>query len=98
MYDFLIQSLQIKSMSIWEAGMLICFGASWPFALKKTFTTKNVKGKSKLFLFLIILGYIFGIINKILNSADIVFWLYVINLLLVSCDFVCCILYRNKQS
>ncbi len=98
MYDFLIQSLQVKSMSIWEAGMLICFGASWPFALKKTFMTKNVKGKSKLFLSLIILGYIFGIINKILNSADIVFWLYVINLLLVSCDFVCCILYRNKQS
>ena len=84
MYDWLIQSFQIKTMSIFEAGMLICFGASWPFAVRKTFKTKSVKGKSKLFLILIILGYIFGMINKIQNSVDIVFWLYVINLLLVS--------------
>ena len=50
MPDFLIQSFQIKSMSIFEAGMLICFGASWPFAVMKTYKTKSVKGKSRLFL------------------------------------------------
>ena len=96
MLDILIQSFQIKSMSFFEAGMLICFGASWPFAVRKTFKTKSVKGKSKLFLMLIILGYIFGMINKILNSMDIVFLLYVVNLLLVSTDFYFCILYKNK--
>lgn len=96
MIDFLLQSLQIKSMSFYEAGMLICFGASWPFAVMKTYKTKNVKGKSLLFLTLIILGYVFGIINKILNSVDIVLWLYVINLLLVGTDFVFCLLYRNN--
>ncbi len=97
--DFLIQSFQIKSMSFFEAGMLICFGASWPFAVMKTYRTKNVKGKSKLFLTLIIIGYIFGIINKILNSVDFVLWLYVVNLLLVSTDFVLCIMYgRNIEN
>ncbi len=97
MIDFLIQSFQVKSMSFFEAGMLICFGASWPFAVIKTYKTKNVKGKSILFLTLIILGYLCGIINKILNSVDIVFWLYVINLLLVSTDFVFCLMYRNNE-
>lgn len=97
MMDFLIQSLQIKSMSIFEAAMLICFGASWPFAVLKTYKSKCVKGKSRLFLILIILGYICGMINKILNSVDIVFWLYVVNLLLVSTDFMFCILYRNRE-
>ncbi len=97
MLDFLIQSFQIKSMSFFEAGMLICFGASWPFAVIKTYKTKNVKGKSRLFLSLIIIGYIFGIINKILNSVDIVLWLYVINLLLVSTDMLLCLMYRNNE-
>lgn len=97
MIDWLIQSFQIKSMSFFEAGMLICFGASWPFAVAKTYKTKSVKGKSKLFLSLIIIGYIFGMINKILNSVDIVFWLYVINLLLVSSDFVLCLIYKNRE-
>ena len=97
MLDFLIQSFQFKSMSFFEAGMLICFGASWPFAVMKTYKSKNVKGKSCLFLTLIILGYICGIINKILNSVDIVFWLYIINLLLVGTDFVFCLMYRNRE-
>jgi len=97
MLDLLVQSFQIKSMSIYEALMLICFGASWPFAVMKTYKSKCVKGKSRLFLILIIIGYICGIINKILNSMDIVFWLYVINLLLVSTDFVFCIIYRNRE-
>lgn len=96
MFDILIQSFQFKSMSLFEAGMLVCFGISWPFAVIKTYRTKSVSGKSKLFLSLIILGYIFGMINKILNSMDIVFWLYVVNLLLVSTDFYFCILYKNR--
>ena len=95
--DLIIQSFQFKSMSIFEALMLICFGASWPVAVLKTYKTKNVKGKSRLFLFLIILGYISGIVNKILNSMDIVFWLYILNLLLVGTDFTLCLLYRNRE-
>ena len=97
MYDLLIQSFQIQHMSIFEAIMLICFGASWPFAVMKTYRTKAVKGKSRLFLSLVILGYIAGMINKILNSMDIVFWLYVINLLLVGTDFMLCLKYRSRE-
>ena len=95
MHDFLLATLHMKSMSIFEAGMLICFGASWPFAVRKTYLTKSVKGKSKFFLFLIILGYVFGIVHKVMYSLDFVIWLYVINLLLVAADLSLCIKYSK---
>ena len=33
---------------VFEMIMLICFGASWPFALLKTIRVKNPAGKSRL--------------------------------------------------
>lgn len=97
MMEFLMQSFQVKHLSIFEAGMLVCFGASWPFSVLKTYRTKNVKSKSRLFLLLVITGYICGIINKVLGSMDIVFWLYVFNLALVSADFWLVLLYRREE-
>lgn len=73
-------------MSIFEAVMMLCFGASWPFQVAKTYKTKNVEGKSILFLWLVIIGYLAGIIHKILNNFDWVIYLYILNLLLVSID------------
>lgn len=84
-------------MSIYEALMLICFGASWPFAVMKTYKTKNVKGKSLLFLCLIIIGYICGIIHKCIYKPDAVVWLYVANLVLVSADLVLWFRYKNRE-
>ena len=49
-------------MSIFEAGMMICFGVSWPIAAYKTFRAKCVQGKSFTFTCLILIGYICGII------------------------------------
>ena len=82
-------------MSIFEAGMLVCFGASWPAAVAKTYRTKNVKGKSRLFLWLVIVGYAFGMIHKIIYDYDLVLYLYVLNLLLVACDLVLVYKYRK---
>ena len=77
-------------MDIFEAGMLICFGASWPAAVLKTYRTKNVGGKS-------LFGYICGMINKITNFGyNYVFWLYVLNFMLVFCDFVLYFKYRKR--
>ena len=82
-------------MSIFEAGMLICFGASWPAAVSKTYRTKNVKGKSRLFLWLVIIGYICGMIHKVLFNFDLVFYLYVLNSLLVATDLALVYRYKN---
>ena len=75
---------------ILEAVMLICFGASWPFALLKTIRVKNPAGKSLLFMYLILIGYISGILNKIpgIGHYDHVLWLYVLNTLMVFTDLV----------
>ena len=37
-------------MSIFEAIMLICFGAGWPISVAKALRTKVVSGKSPLFM------------------------------------------------
>lgn len=73
-------------MSIFEAGMMICFGISWPIAAYKTFKSKRVDGKSLRFSSLIFLGYIFGILHKILYNNDYVIWLYILNMVFLSLD------------
>lgn len=85
-------------MSVFEAIMLICFGASWPAAVYKTYTTKNVESKSLLFMSLIILGYLAGMAHKYFNSYDFVFWLYVANLALVLCDLVLYFRYKTPAA
>ena len=82
--------------SIFEVIMLVCFGFSWPFAILKTIRVKNPAGKSYLFMGLIIIGYIAGCIHKVLYHWDFVFWLYLLNTLLVATDFVLCLYYMQK--
>ena len=41
-----INSKGKKIMSLLEAGMMVCFGASWPFQVVKTYKSKEVKGKT----------------------------------------------------
>ncbi len=84
------------NFSIFEVIMLVCFGFSWPFAILKTVRVKNPTGKSYLFMGLIIIGYVAGCIHKILYHWDFVFWLYLLNLLLVSADFALCLFYQQK--
>ena len=83
--------------SIFEIIMLVCFGFSWPFAIIKTVRVKNPAGKSYLFMSLIIIGYVAGCIHKILYSRDFVFWLYLLNTLLVACDLVLCLYYQQNH-
>lgn len=62
-----------------ETLMLVCFGSSWPFSIVKTLRTKSVAGKSIVFLSLILTGYAFGIVYKLMKHPDAVIWLYAIN-------------------
>jgi len=82
-------------MSIFEAIMLLCFGAAWPFSIIKSYKSKSVAGKSPYFLIVVIIGYISGIINKLLYSNDIIMYLYILNLLMVATDLA--IYYRNVK-
>lgn len=82
-------------MSYFEIAMLLCFGASWPFAVFKTYKTKNVAGKSLIFLVLLLLGYVCGVLHKLIYSYDSVVFLYVFNGLLVFADLMLYLKYRN---
>ncbi|MGB4438596.1 MAG: PQ-loop domain-containing transporter [Sedimentibacter sp.] len=75
-------------MSIFEMLMLLCFGAAWPFSIYKSYKSKSVDGKSPYFLVILILGYIFGILNKIFYNLDFIVYLYGINLIMVSIDLI----------
>ena len=44
--------------SLLEITMLICFGAAWPISIYKSWTSRSSRGKSLLFLVVIIVGYL----------------------------------------
>lgn len=81
-------------MSIYEIIMLICFGAAWPFSIYKSLKSKSTKGKSSLFMIVLIIGYIFGILNKLLVKYDYVIYLYIINAVMVGIDLI--LFYKNR--
>lgn len=71
-------------MSFFEAIMLICFGVSWPVSIAKSLRTKVVSGKSPLFMEIVWIGYLGGIIHKVLYSPDWIILLYAFNMIMVT--------------
>jgi len=84
-------------MSIFEAIMLVCFGISWPVSIAKSIRTKVVAGKSPLFMAIVLVGYISGIIHKILYTFDWVISLYIINMILIGVDIALYFKYLPRQ-
>ncbi len=86
-----------------EIIMIVCFGASWPLNVIKSYKARTAKGKSLAFLCLIFLGYIAGIASKFLNEAYMasfsekwyVLFFYFLNLAMVSADIV--LYFRNRK-
>ncbi len=75
--------------------MLVCFGAAWPFSIYKSYRSKSTGGKSINFLFIILIGYIAGIVHKIVFNFDLVIILYSINAVMVSADIL--LYFRNRR-
>ena len=82
-------------MSAFEIIMLVCFGAAWPFSIYKSYRSKSNSGKSVTFLFIILIGYISGLVHKVLFNFDMVIILYGINAVMVSTDII--LYYRNRR-
>jgi len=81
-------------MEIFEAIMLACFGLGWPVSIIKTLKTRVVAGKSPLFMGIVWVGYVSGIIHKIVASPDWVLGLYAINLVMIGIDFALYLKYQ----
>jgi hypothetical protein len=72
---------------IFEVAMLLCFAAAWPFSIYKSYTSRTAKGKSLFFLLVLIMGYIFGIANKIVSDqVNYVLVFYIMDMCLVLID------------
>ncbi len=91
---------------IFEIGMILCFGASWPLNIIRAYKARTAKGTSFLFTLLIVIGYVSAIIGKFITIAKVgsSFWtltstiafiFYWINLVMVSTGLV--IYFRNKR-
>ncbi len=88
---------------ILEIIMIVSFGASWPFNVIKSYKARTAKGKSLLFLCLILFGYVAGITSKLVNETYManfaskwyVLFFYVLNFVVVGADLLLYI--RNKR-
>lgn len=80
---------------IFEAAMMACFAVSWVFSLLRSYRSWSTGGKSILFLWIILTGYVSGITHKLLNVTDYVIILYALNSSMVTADIV--LYYRNRR-
>ena len=80
-------------MSIFEIMMLLCFGLAWPVSIWKSWHSRSNGGKSPVFLVIVCLGYVAGILHKVIYHYDAVIWLYVVNGTLVFVDLL--LYFRN---
>ena len=82
-------------MSFFEIGMLVCFGAAWPLNIWKSLKSRTAAGRSLVFQWVILIGYICGITHKLLYSMDFVLVLYIINFIMVFVDTM--LICRNRS-
>lgn len=87
---------------ILEIIMILSFGASWPANVLKSYRARTAKGKSVLFLCLILFGYVAGIASKLMNESYMsefaqkwyVLVFYILNFVMVAADLA--IYFRNR--
>lgn len=83
---------------IFELIMLVCFGLSWPMSVYKSLTSRSTQGKSVFFIIAIIVGYISGIIGKLIGRQyNYVLAVYCLNLLIVSADLLLFFINRHRE-
>lgn len=82
-----------------EIAMIVLFGLSWPNNIITSLKNKSTKGKSLAFLILIDVGYVCGILAKLISGKIIwyVLFFYVLNFVMVTIDLCLFFYYRNKE-
>ena len=73
--------------------MMICFGAAWPSSIYKSYVSRTSKGKSLFFLFIVLAGYLSGILHKVFYNLDWVILFYMINMAMILIDMT--LYFRN---
>ena len=81
-----------------EIGMLVAFGFSWPFNIVKSWRSRTAKGKSVLFEFVVIFGYLVGLLGKFITFHRTgvlpwATWFYIADIAMVLIDVI--LYFRN---
>ena len=81
-----------------EIGMLIAFGASWPFNISKSWRSRTAKGKSVIFEFIVVFGYVVGLLGKFITyhrTSVLAYstWFYFADIAMVAIDIA--LYFRN---
>ena len=81
-----------------EIAMLVAFGASWPFNIAKSWRSGTAKGKSVVFEFIVVFGYLVGVAWKFITYSrtgvlPYSTWFYLADILMVVIDIV--LYFRN---
>ena len=84
-------------MMVFEAAMLVCLGAIWPFSIAGTMRIGDARGKSVGMMLLAWLGYGCGVVHKLFNSFDWVIILYLLNFVMVAID-LCLYWHLSKRN
>ena len=77
--------------------MLVCFGVSWPVSISKSLRTRKVSGKSPAFMAIVCVGYLSGVIHKLLYSRDWITLLYAANMIMVAVDLTLYFRYLPRE-
>ena len=81
---------------IFEIFMVICFFLSWPISIRKSWKSRTAKGKSVVFEFFLLAGYVFGVVSKlVVGNISYVMIFYIINFCAISIDVV--LYFRNRK-
>jgi len=81
---------------ILEVTMILAFGAAWPTSIIKGLRARSAKGKSAMFLAILLFGYACGIASKFVGGkVNYVVYFYILNFVMVSIDLLVCL--RNQH-
>jgi hypothetical protein len=81
---------------VFESAMILLFGVAWPASIYKSYRSRTAKGKSIYFLVAVELGYVSGVISKLIDPpVNYVIIFYCINTVLVLVDILLYI--RNNR-
>ena len=65
---------------LFEIFMVICFFLSWPISIRKSWVSRTAKGKSVVFEFFLLAGYVFGVVSKlVVGNVSYVMIFYIVN-------------------
>lgn len=86
---------------VFEGIMLFAFSISWYWSIAKMLKVRAAAGKSPLFVVLIVSGYLFGIMSKVIiwqNTGEMspLLYLYVWNLIVTFTDLLL-VLHFSRQ-